>query len=140
VTVSGDSVDLVLRGYRAFVDGDLDTVSELLDPEIEWHGVAASVPAQRDEVERILAERFADGYRIELERCEGRGDDVLMAFRAVGVEKDPTDDRPLQTRRYVTIGRYWAIATVRDGRIVRVRDFPELSAAVEALGDDAAVA
>jgi ketosteroid isomerase-like protein len=128
-----DNVDLVLRGYRAFLAGDLETVCELLDPEIEWHGVAADVPAQREEVERVLAERLAEAHRVELERCEGRGDDVLMGFRAVGVEKDESDDRPLQTRRYFTIGRYWAIATVRNGRVVRVRDFPQLSAAVEAL-------
>jgi len=129
-----NNVDLVLRGYRAFLAGDLDTVRELLDPEIEWHGLAAeAAPAQREEVERVLAERLAEGYRVELERCVGKGDDVLMGFRAVGIEKDEHDDRPLQTRRYFTIGRYWAIATVRDGRVIRVRDFPQLSAAVAAL-------
>jgi ketosteroid isomerase-like protein len=132
--VNGDNVDLVLRGYRAFLAGDLDTVRELLDPEIEWHGLAAeAAPAQREEVERVIAERLAEGYRVELERCVGKGDEVLMGFRAVGIEKDEHDDRPLQTRRYFTIGRYWAVATVRDGRVVRVRDFPQLSAAVAAL-------
>ena len=132
--MNSDNVDLVLRGFRAFLAGDLDTVCELLDPDIEWHGIAAeTAPAQREEVERVLAERLAEGYRVELERCVGKGDDVLMGFRAVGVEKDQSDDRPLQTRRYFTIGRYWAVATIRDGRIVRVRDFPQLSAAVAAL-------
>ena len=132
--MNGDNVDLVLRGYRAFLAGDLDTVCELLDPEIEWHGLAAeAAPAQREEVERVIAERLAEGYRVELERCVGKGDEVLMGFRAVGIEKDEHDDRPLQTRRYFTIGRYWAVATVRDGRVVRVRDFPQLSAAVAAL-------
>jgi ketosteroid isomerase-like protein len=133
--VSQDSVDLVLRGFRAFLAGDLGTVCELLDPAIEWHGIGSdSVPVQRDQVEQILAQRLAEGYRIELERCIGKGEEVLMAFRAAGVEKDTTDDRPLQTRRYFTIGRYWAIATVRNGRVVRVRDFPRLSAAFEAFG------
>lgn len=132
--MTGDNVDLVLRGYRAFLAGDLDTVRELLDPEIEWHGLASeAAPAQREEVERVIAERLAEGYQVELERCVGKGDHVLMGFRAVGIEKDEYDDRPLQTRRYFTIGRYWAIATVRDGRVVRVRDFPQLSAAVAAL-------
>jgi ketosteroid isomerase-like protein len=133
--VTTPGVELVLRGYRAFVDGDFETVRELLDPDIEWHGLSnEAAPAQRDEVERVLAERLGEGYRVELERCEGKGDEVLMAFRAVGVEKDTLDDRPLQTRRFFTIGRYWAIATVRNGRVVRVRDFPQLSAALEALG------
>jgi ketosteroid isomerase-like protein len=135
--VSDDSVNLVLRGFRAFLAGDLATVCELLDPGIEWHGIGSlASPVQREEVEEILAQRLADGYRIELERCIAKGNEVLMAFRAAGVEKDPTDDRPLQTRRYFTIGRYWAIATVRNGRIVRVRDFPRLSAAFDALGLD----
>jgi ketosteroid isomerase-like protein len=132
--MSGDNVDHVLSGYRAFVAGDFDAVCQLLDPEIEWHGIATeAAPAQREEVERVLAERLTEGYRIELERCVGKGDEVLMAFRAVGVEKDELDDRPLQTRRHFTIGRYWAIATVRHGRVVRVRDFSQLSAAVAAL-------
>jgi hypothetical protein len=59
---------------------------------------------------------------------------VLVSFRAAGVEKDPLDDRPLQTRRYFTIGRYWAIVTVRDGRVVSVQDYPSLEEALDALG------
>ena len=72
----------------------------------------------------------------ELERCIGKGDQVLVAFRASGVQADPTDDRPLQTRRYFTIGRYFGIVTVRDGRVVRVTDYPHMGAALEALGVD----
>lgn len=133
--MSRENVELVLSGYRAFVAGDLVTVHEMLDPDIEWRGVDAEPwPADREDVLRILADRLADGYRIELERCIGKGDEVLVAFRAAGTEKDPFDDRPLQTRRHFTIGRYWAIVTVRDGRIVRVQDYPHLSAALEAFG------
>jgi ketosteroid isomerase-like protein len=132
---SRESVDTILRGYRAFVAGDLGTIAELLDPEIEWFGVGPDQPpADWDEVRTILSARFDDGYRIELERCIGKGEDVLVAFRAAGVEKDQQDDRLLQSRRTFTIGRYWAIVTVRDGRVVRVRDYPHLSAGMEALG------
>jgi len=133
--VSRENVELVIRGYRAFIAGDLITVSEILSPEIEWRGVdTASSPADREDVLEILADRFDDGYRIELERCIGKGDEVLVSFRAAGVEKDPLDDRLLQTRRYFTIGRYWAIVTVRDGRVVSVQDYPSLEEALEALG------
>ena len=51
-------------------------------------------PADLDEVQTILTARHADGYRIELQRCIGKGEDVLVAFRAAGVEKDLDDDRP----------------------------------------------
>ena len=118
-------MNAVLRGYWAFIAGDLDAVAELLDPDIEWFSVAGEQPpADLDEVQTILAARHADGYRIELERCIGQG--------------DLTDDRPLQSRRAFTIGRYWAIVTVREGRIVRVRDYPGLRPGLEALGLDEA--
>lgn len=130
-------MDTILRGYRAFIAGDLDTVEELLDPDIEWFGVApGQPPADLGEVQRMLTARDADGYRIELERCIGRAEEVLVGFRAAGVEKDPNDDRPLQSRRTFTIGRYWAIVTVHDGRVVRVRDYPGLRPGLEALGLD----
>jgi ketosteroid isomerase-like protein len=133
--VSRENVELVMRGYQAFVAGDLLTVGELLDPDIEWHGVEGEDwPADLGEVRQMLVDRLADDYRIELERCIGKGDEVLVAFRASGVEKDPSDDRPLQTRRYFTVGRYFGIVTVRDGRVVRVEDYPHLTAALEALG------
>ena len=134
IVSSSGSVELVLRGYRAFVAGDFGTVAGLLAPDVEWYGADGEGPAGVEEIEGILTARFEDGYRIELERCIGKGNEVLLAFRAAGVEKDAHDDRPLQTRRYYTIGRYWAIATVRDDRIARVQDYPSLTAALDALG------
>jgi ketosteroid isomerase-like protein len=133
---SSESVELVLRGYRAFVAGDFATMADLLSPEVEWYGVQGEGPAGGDEIQDILDARFADGYRIELERCIGKGEEVLLAFRAAGVEKDVNDDRPLQTRRYFTIGRYWAIVRVRSGQITKVQDFPSMAAALDALGVD----
>jgi ketosteroid isomerase-like protein len=133
---SSESVELVLRGYRAFVAGDFATMAGLLAEDVEWYGVDGDGPAGDEEIHAILSARFEDGYRIELERCIGKGEEVLLAFRAAGVEKDANDDRPLQTRRYYTIGRYWAIATVRDGQITKVQDFPSMNTALEALGVD----
>jgi ketosteroid isomerase-like protein len=134
--VSQANVELVLRGYRAFVDGDLDAVAEMLDPDIEWIAVDPSESAGHEGVLSILADRFEDGYRVEIERCVGIGDDVAVSFRVAGVERDASDDRPLQTRRYFTVGRYSAIVTIRDGRVRRVQEYPHLGAALEALGID----
>src|SRR5438093_10657663 len=107
---SRDSVDTILHGYRAFVAGNLGTIAELLDPDIEWFTVAPEQPpADLDEVQTILTARHAEGYRIELERCIGKGEDVLVAFRAAGVENALDDDRPLQSRRTFPLGRHWAI-------------------------------
>jgi len=46
--VSRENVELVIRGYRAFIAGDLITVSEILSPEIVWRGVdSVASPAHR---------------------------------------------------------------------------------------------
>lgn len=129
-------MQLVMRGYWAFVGGDLATVAEMLDPEVEWSSVEPGRSDSREEVLGILAERLADGYRIELERCIAVGDQVAVAFRASGVERDTADDRPLQTRRYFTVGRYYGIVTIRDGRVVRVQDYPSFAAALDEFGLD----
>jgi ketosteroid isomerase-like protein len=134
--VSQESIEVVLKGYRAFIAGDLDTIADLLDPEIEWVGIAASAwpGIEHGDVLQVLAERLEEGYRVELERCIAVGDQVVVSARFAGVEPDPADDRPLQSRRYYTVGRYSAIVTIRDGRVARVEDYPHLSAALEAVG------
>jgi ketosteroid isomerase-like protein len=134
--VSQENVELVLRGYWAFVAGDLDTVAGMLDPDIEWISTEPEDAADHDSVVGILAERFAEGYRVEIERCVSVGDEVAISFRVAGEERDDTDDRPLQTRRYFTVGRYAAVVTVVDGRVRRVQEYPHLAAALEALGID----
>jgi ketosteroid isomerase-like protein len=132
--VSQANVELVLRGYWAFVAGDLDSVAEMLDPDIEWVAIDPEEAAGHESVLSILADRYADGYRVEIERCVGIGDDVAVSFRVAGEERDATDDRPLQTRRYFTVGRYAAVVTVRDGRVCRVQEYPHLAAALDAVG------
>ncbi len=134
--MSQQNVDLVLSGYRAFLAGDWDAISELLDPEVEWQGLDADPRdgADRDGVLDVLAERLEDLPRVTLERCIGVGDRVVVYFRAAELQSDPTDDRPLQTRRYYTIGRYAGVITIRDGRVVRIQDFPHVHAALDAVG------
>jgi ketosteroid isomerase-like protein len=134
--VSQENVDLVLGGYQAFLAGDFDVLSDLLDDEVEWVGPDAgdNGAAQRDAVLDLLAERLEELPRVVLERCVGVGDQVVVYFRASEVESDPTDERLLQTRRAYTIGRYAGVITIRDGKVVRIQDFPHVHAALDAVG------
>jgi len=133
--VTQASVDLLLRGYRAFVAGDLDAISGMLDPEVEWVGVGeVAGVADRADVLEVLAERLAEDYRVTLDRCIGLGDQVVVSMRFSRVERDPSDERPLQTRRTYLVGRYAAIVTTRGGHVVRVEEHPHLASALEALG------
>jgi ketosteroid isomerase-like protein len=133
--VSQASVDLLLRGYRAFVAGDLDAIESMLDPEVEWVGVGAVAgTADRADVLEILRGRLQEQYSVTLDRCIGIGDRVIVSMRFSSTEADPTDERPLQSRRMYLVGRYAAIVTMRDGRVVRVDEQPSLAAALEAAG------
>ena len=90
--------------------------------------------ARRETVLELLADRLDGLPRVVLERCVAAGDRVVVYFRASEVEADPTDDRPLQTRRSYTIGRYAGVITIRGGKVVRIQDYPHVHAALDAVG------
>ena len=133
--MSQAGVDLLLRGYRAFVAGDLDAIEEMLDSEVEWvaAGEVAAV-ADRADVLGVLRDRVAEDYQVTVDRCIGVGDDVVVSMRFSRVELDANDERPLQSRRSFLVGRYAAIVTMRDGRVSRVVEYPHLTAALAAAG------
>ena len=119
--MSHSSVELLLRGYHAFVAGDLDALEEMLDPDVEW--VAAgeeAVLVNRDRVLAVLAERVAEDYHVVVDRAIGLPERVVVSMRLWRVEPDPTDDRPLQSRRSYLLGRWAGLVFMRDGRVARV--------------------
>ncbi len=139
--MSADTVDLLLRGYRAFVAGDLEAIGEMLDPDVEWVGADEdALLVSRDVVLGVLGERVAEDYRVTVDRAIGLGDRVVVSMRFSRVERDETDERQLQSRRTFLVGRYAAVVTARDGRVVRVEEHPHLAAALESVGleDDVA--
>ena len=139
--MSQAAVDLLLRGYRAFVAGDLDAIEQMLDPEVEWVGIGeVAGTADRGDVLDILRERLDEQYAVTLDRCIGIGERVVVSMRFSRTEADPTDDRPLQSRRTYLVGRYAAIVTTRDGHVVRVDEHPSLAAALDAAGVEDEVA
>src|SRR3954452_15599968 len=133
--MSQAAVDILLRGYRAFVAGDLAAIEGMLDPEVEWIGVGeVAAIAERDDVLEILRDRLSEEYSVTVDRCIGVGEDVVVSMRFSRTELDPTDDRPLQSRRSYLVGRYAAIVTMREGHVARVVEYPHLSAALAAVG------
>jgi ketosteroid isomerase-like protein len=59
--MSQAAVDLLLRGYRAFVAGDLDAIEGMLDPEVEWIGAGeVAAIAERGDVLEVLRERLTE--------------------------------------------------------------------------------
>ena len=134
--MSHESADLLLRGYHAFVDGDLDAIETMLDPDVEWvaAGESAAILVSRDRVLELLADRVAENYHVVVDRAIGLGDRVVVSMRFSRTELDPSDERPLQSRRSYLLGRWAAVVHTRDGRVVRVEEHPHLQAALEAAG------
>jgi ketosteroid isomerase-like protein len=133
--MSHASVDLLLRGYRAFVAGDLAALESMLDPDVEW--VAAGEEAilvSRDRVLEVLAERVAEDYHVVVDRAIGLPDRVVVSMRFSRIEVDPDDERPLQSRRSYLLGRWAGLVHARGRRVVRVEEYPHLEAALEAAG------
>jgi uncharacterized protein len=134
--VSHESAELLLRGYHAFVAGDLDAIEALLDPDVEWvaAGESDAVLVSRERVLEVLSYRVAEDYHVVVDRAIGLADRVVVSMRFSRTEVDPTDERPLQSRRTYLLGRWAAVVYMRGGRVVRVEEHPHLEAALAAAG------
>jgi ketosteroid isomerase-like protein len=137
--MSHESADLLLRGYHAFVDGDLEAIEAMLDPDVEWvpAGETDAIVVSRDRVLAVVADRAGEGYHVVVDRAIGVADRVVVSMRFSRTELDPSDERPLQSRRSYLLGRWAAVVYFRDGRVVRVEEHPHLESALEAAGLEA---
>jgi hypothetical protein len=95
--MSQHGVEILLRGYRAFVAGDLETIEGMLDPEVEWIGVGeVAAVADRADVLDVLRDRVAEDYQVTVDRCIGVGEvrvlddsgDSPGALAAAGLEDE----------------------------------------------------
>jgi uncharacterized protein len=134
--MSHESAELLLRGYHAFVAGDLQALESMLDPDVEWVAAGESevIVVSRDRVLEVVAERAAENYHVVVDRAIGLADRVVVSMRFSRIELDSSDERPLQSRRSYLLGRWAAVVYTRDGRVVRVEEHPHLEAALEAAG------
>ena len=132
--MSHESAEVLLRGYHAFIDGDLQAIRTMLDPDVEWvaAGESDAIVVSRDRVLEVVADRAAENYHVVVDRAIGLADRVVVSMRFSRIELDPSDERPLQSRRSYLLGRWAAVVYVRDGRVVRVEEHPHLESALEA--------
>jgi ketosteroid isomerase-like protein len=112
--------DLIRRAYEAYANGDLAAMLEFVDPDVEWtyldptleHPIL-QVCHGRHELESVLRHWAEHGLRAELEEVSSSGELVMVGVRTPGV--DAHYGRRGDDRAY-------SVFTVRDGRIVALRD------------------
>ena len=118
--MSNDNAELIRTAYEAYARGDLVTMLGLIDPDLEWTYLDPSLEDPephvchgRHELEEMLERRAKRGLTAELEEVAGNGEYVLVVARTPGV--DAYRVRPADDRNFT-------VFTVRDGRIVAIRD------------------
>jgi ketosteroid isomerase-like protein len=126
--MSNENAELIRRAYQAYANGDLAAMLELVDPDLEWTYLdpalehpTPQVCHGRQELEQVLRH----GLRAELEEVTGAGELVVVGVRTPGIEA--------HFRRGVD-SRAYSVFTVREGRIVALRDCRDRHEALQLAG------
>jgi ketosteroid isomerase-like protein len=126
------NVEIIRRAMEAWNRGDIEASLELADPEVEWTAVGAMPDATETyhgyEGVREFFRIFMDPWeRISLvaEEFIESGDLVVALghFHAKGRNSGVEIDGP-----------FGQVLTMRQGRVVRLRGFPDHAQALEAAG------
>jgi uncharacterized protein len=130
--MSEENVEIVRRAADAWNDGEFDTALGLVDPEIEVEVAMGTtvdgIYRGHEGLTKFLSEfwsQFETPYRSELIECIPAGDEVFVAVlhRGTGKGSGATVEAP-----------GWQVCSVRNGRIVRWRNFATREQALEAAG------
>ena len=130
----GDQATRFRRAMEAYSRGDYDAAVLDFDPAIEWSVDLSFTPDAttyhgHEGVKRCW-ETWAEaisGMELEIEECRGIGQDRVLAIiraRGIGAESGAPVASP----------RFAEVADFRDGRVVKVRVYGGVAAALEAAG------
>jgi ketosteroid isomerase-like protein len=130
--MTNENVELIRRAYDAYARGELPAMLEFIDPELEWTYLDPALKRPkpkvcrgRHELESVLAMWAQQGFQAEIEEIVGHGDRVIVTVHTPGI--DAYFERPGDDRAY-------SVLTVRDGRIVALRDCRNRKEAVALAG------
>jgi ketosteroid isomerase-like protein len=126
-------VEVVRRGFAALAHGGVDAAAEFWHPQINWRAMEGA-PDDVGEMDGIEAARryvqdwydMFDDFTSEIEELCDIGDDrVLAVIHNTGRAKRSGVPTEL---------RYAALYTIRDGKMVRVREYVTKTEAFKAAG------
>jgi ketosteroid isomerase-like protein len=130
--MSNDNAELIRRAYQAYANDDLAAMLEFVDPDLEWTYLdpvlehpTPQVCHGRQELEQVLQHWAEHGRRAELEELTSSGELVMVGVRTPGIEAHFSrggDDRA------------YSVFTVREGRIIALRDCRDRHEALQLAG------
>ena len=131
--MSQENVEMVRRMLDAFANGGLDAMAEYWDPEINWRAAEGAVDDVGEMRGPVALRRYIQDWI-----------DTFDHFTVVAEElRDIEGGRVLATQRLngraklsgtETNLRYAAVYTVREGKVVRAREYLSVEEALEAVG------
>jgi len=115
-----DNADLIRRAYEAYSRGDMATMLQFVDFDLEWTYLDPSLEDPepqvchgRSELETAMKRQAEHGLKAELEEVVANGDRVMVVARTPGLDA-------FRVRK--ANDRNFAVFTVRDGKVVALRD------------------
>jgi ketosteroid isomerase-like protein len=129
--MSRENVDVVRKSWQAFADRGLDGIVEYWHPEIDWRAIEGAPDDVGEMKGREAARRYCEDWLDTFEDITSVPEELL----------DAGDDRVVALLRVTGRARLsgietelqYAVAyTIREGKIVRVREYAEKAEALEA--------
>jgi ketosteroid isomerase-like protein len=121
--VNESNVEIVRRGYEAVLHGDLETLGEILDPDVKWHGGDPSSGCQNRKQtlgwmrKNWLSRGAPPGEVVDVIDA---GDKVVVIMQRIGDDGEPELVANL--------------TTFRDGKVVEMVHYPNPDDARAAAG------
>jgi hypothetical protein len=119
----GVKIDSLRQAFEAFNRGDESRLEDLLDPQVEWHGIAGVgvEPCQdRNDVVANLRNHVKAGFQLEILELIPTGANLVVGFRPA-----PTAPVPAGSRIYT-------VFRVRAGKVIHIQGYDRVD---EALAD-----
>jgi limonene-1,2-epoxide hydrolase len=127
--VAGRNIDTILGGLVDAVRGqDPERIADFLDPDLVWEGLRPGLRCDgRDQAMHQIRGRFAAApFVLDGVEAIDAGQHVVLGLRGPGFNGIPGD--------LETVGQIYHVFTVRDGKVVRWRDYVGRGEALAAAG------
>jgi len=128
-----ENVEVVRSTLQAFADGGVDALAQFWAPDIDWRAAEGAIDDVGEMHGPVAVRRYIqdwidtfDDISVVVEDLRDVGDDRVLAIQHLkGRAKLSGTETDL---------RYAVVSTVRDGKVVRGREYLSVEDALEAVG------
>jgi len=131
--VSQENVEVVREAWKAYADRGLDAMVEFWDPAINWRAAEGAIDDVGELHGPVAVRRYIqdwidtfDDNSVAVEELRDVGDDRVLSIQRL---KGRAKLSGIETEV-----RYALVSTVRDGKVVRAREYLSVEDALKAAG------